>query len=324
MIRKPLTSPVRLNSFEALSRRFPKIHPKREQVDHELYSRRSGYRGEQSLQYYLSFLPEKEYNIFHDLRLPNHVGTFFQIDALIHCSYFFTLIDVKNHGGTIQFDHHFNQFIQTHSNGKIKAYEDPTSQIMRQRSQFKIWLEKNKFPQSPIYPLIIVSNPSTIIETTGNPQNYQHITHSTHIISKIEEFRKRHHVEHFTKNEMKRLTNRLLKQHTPETFDILHHLNIRPEEILTGVHCPSCSFLPMTRYYGKWVCPSCTFSSSTAYRDSLLDYSLLIKPTITNKELRHFLQIPSRNIATNILNSMNLRHIGSTKGRVYDLSSMKK
>lgn len=319
MIKKERSIPLKLQKVEALARRLPVSHPKRALIEQELYNRRSGYRGEQSINYYLTFLPEKEYYILHSLRLPNHVGTFFQIDTMLISPYFITIIEVKNHGGTIRFDAKFNQLIQTHSNGNMKAYEDPISQVMRHQSQLKIWLQNNKFTGIPIHPLVVISNPSTIIETTGNSNHFKQIIHRTYLTFKMKELEKLYKVERFTKKEMTRLAKKLIKQHVPEKYNILHHFNIRPEEILTGVHCPKCSFLPMTRCYGKWICPSCKYSSKKAYEDSIMDYTLLLRTTITNKQLCDFLEVTSRTVATKLLRSMNLPHSGNTKGRVYYL-----
>ncbi|MFB4163278.1 nuclease-related domain-containing protein [Alteribacillus sp. JSM 102045] len=51
----------------------------------------AGYRGEKSLDYYLSFLPENECLIFNDLRLP-HKNYFFQIDILVLSTRFHLIV----------------------------------------------------------------------------------------------------------------------------------------------------------------------------------------------------------------------------------------
>ena len=76
----------------------------------------------------------------------------------------------------------------------------------------------------------------------------------------------------------------------------------------------------MMRKWGKWLCGSCSFISRDAHFTALRDYALLIKPTITNRELRTFLHVESEYVATRLLNSLNVPYTGSTKDRVYHLN----
>lgn len=101
--------------------------------------------------------------------------------------------------------------------------------------------------------------------------------------------------------------------------DILEKFDIKPSELVKGVCCPKCKSLPMIRKNKVWACNSCSFCSKYAHIDSLKDYVLLIGQTITNQQLRSFLCLSSRSISTNLLKSMNLKHSGNTKGRVYEL-----
>jgi hypothetical protein len=57
--------------------------------------------------------------------------------------------------------------------------------------------------------------------------------------------------------------------------------------------------------------------SKTAHIPAIDDYFLLIKPTITNAELRAFLHIDSIRVAGKILSTMNLPFTGKYKDRVY-------
>ncbi|MGG1572383.1 nuclease-related domain-containing protein [Fictibacillus sp. NRS-1165] len=82
MIVKPLKIPLIIEKTEALLRRLPQHHPKRPIIEKELASRYKGYRGEQSLDFYLQELPPKNHLIFHDIRL-SVLNTEFQMDLLI-------------------------------------------------------------------------------------------------------------------------------------------------------------------------------------------------------------------------------------------------
>lgn len=69
MIIKERKVPLSIQTREALLRRLPPNHPKRPEIKEDLKIAQAGYNGELNLDYHLAFLPEKDYRIFHDLRL---------------------------------------------------------------------------------------------------------------------------------------------------------------------------------------------------------------------------------------------------------------
>lgn len=321
MIIKERDIPKKIIKLEALYRRIPHYHPKRTIILEELNGRKSGFYGEQSLDFHLSFLNDKRYNILHDMRLENKQKHHFQIDTLILNSSFIVSVDVKSHSGTLTFDHRLQQLIQQNGE-KEKAYQDPIIQVKRHQLQLKEWLERYNFPDIPILPLVVISNPSTIIKTIGNFKEYQWIIRSINLIFEIQKFEQIYKNDILSKKEMIKLSKLLIKKHTPEEYDALKRFNIAESEILTGVHCPKCSSIPMKRYHGKWVCAACSYSSKTAHLDTLRDYALLISTTSTKQSLQHFLQLDSRMIATNIIKALNLPGSGEGRARKYQLEGL--
>ncbi|WP_090970907.1 MULTISPECIES: hypothetical protein [unclassified Bacillus (in: firmicutes)] len=59
MIVKNRTIPLRITMLQAILRWLPKNHPKRPSIEAELARREAGFRGEESIDDYLDFLPEK-------------------------------------------------------------------------------------------------------------------------------------------------------------------------------------------------------------------------------------------------------------------------
>jgi hypothetical protein len=139
----------------------------------------------------------------------------------------------------------------------------------------------------------------------------------------MESLHRKHSVEKLTKKDLRKITSFLLKQHTPSDPNFFETYQITKDEILTGVYCANCLSLPMLRERGKWVCSSCTFTSKDAHIHALHDYRYLFQPTITNKQMRHFLHIKSESTANKILVSMKIPYNGNTKGRIYDLTKLK-
>ena len=188
MIGKDCEKPLKLLMLEALNRRLPESHPVQAALTVDIRKIHAGYRGEKRVFSILKALPEKDYLLFHDLRLPS-IPYPFQIDILLVSSSFILILEVKN----------------------------------------------------------IMSN------------------------------------------------------------------------LKNGVFCPECFYHSMKRKNGVWACYNCSFKSKDAHLAALIEYALLIKPTITNQELRRFLQIPSPSTANKLIASMNLSYTGETKGRVYNL-----
>lgn len=184
-----------------------------------------------------------------------------------------------------------------------------------------MWLKAHRFPDIPIESLIIISNPSAIIETTGQTNDVkQKITHSINLPFQMDLFKKKHTRNVFSEKDLSMLTRLLMEKDTPLDYDVLKFYQIKKNELRKGVHCPECRSLPMLRLHGKWKCTRCGLISKDAHIETLKDDSLLIGREMTNQKLRHFLMLnDSRTIATNLLKSMNLPYSGEKKGRKYFL-----
>ncbi|MGO4888765.1 nuclease-related domain-containing protein [Anaerobacillus sp. MEB173] len=314
MIKKEQKPPLKIVTLEALLRRIPLNHPQREKITQELKRRKAGYRGEQLLNYHLSFLSPDKFMIFHDVRLTNDEKYYFQLDILLLTQYYCLILEVKNISGELYFDQNFNQLIRT-SNEKSEAFEDPILQVKRQETQLQTWLAKNKLPSIPLHSFIVISNPATIIKTDPEYKSIsKKVIHAASLPTKIEALDQYYKNEIVTSKELKKLSRLLLKHHTP----FIPELQVQKSEILSGVHCPHCHTLSLIRYWGKWFCPCCKTMDKDAHLSALEDYSLLIGSTITNKQCRDFLHI-SYSVASKLLASLDLEYSGRLKGRKYHL-----
>lgn len=318
MIAKYRGCPIKIQQLEALLRRLPEQHPKGELISAELAKSLAGLRGEESLDYYLSFLPEQEFLIFQDLRLKNDPH-FFQMDFLLLSASFLLIIEVKNMSGTLFFDPLFHQMILT-SNGVEEAFPDPVLQVQNQKHHLNQWLQFNKLPTVPIETLVVMSNPKTVLKTHSNMQEYvKTVIRSPCLQTAIMNLCKQHQKEIYTPKHLRKLRTLLLKKHTINETNILERFGLFENELLTGAHFPDCLKLKMQRRGRKWHCPHCLFQSKNAYLSSLADYSLLIHKNITNRKLRAFLHIHSPSTAAKILQSTQFPFTGHTKKREYQI-----
>jgi Nuclease-related domain len=320
LIKKPRNVPLILQKYEALLRRLPKDHPKRELIEQEVLKRRAGLEGEKSIDYYLKGVPKERYYIFHNLRLPVE-DEYAQFDTILLSHSYILVLEIKNIKGTLYFDQSFHQLIRV-KDEKEDGFPDPISQVNRQQTLLSSWLQLHRLPVPPIESLIVISDPSTIIKASSyHKEIFQKVVRASNLSQKIKSFEAKHQVEKLTRKEMNKMSRLFHKEHTPLNSDIVSYFKLSREDILTGVHCPSCSTLPIPKHpnRNKWKCPNCKKEHPHAHIYSLRDYALLINTTITNRECREFLHIQSPWTTARLLRSMNLPYTGSKSHPKYNL-----
>lgn len=323
MIIKPHRVPVYIHKLEALLRRLPHTHSMRKRVEEILAKQIAGYRGELGIDYPLSFLPEKDYYILHDIRLFDG-SHYFQLDTLIISPKFILIVEVKNISGKLFFDSDFKQLIRT-VDEKEEPFPDPILQVERQSYQLLKWLRLHKYNYIPIEPIVVVSSTRAILRTSpDNQEIFDKVLLNSRLPAKIEKLSKMHQKEYYRPNIIQKLSKKILSEHTPLERNILLQFEITEREIVKGVQCPNCVISIMQRARGKWVCPACELLSKDAHISALEDYMLLFAPTINNKQLRHFLNLSSSAVSRNLLQALNLPFTGNNKSRCYNLSSLQK
>ncbi|WP_442598570.1 nuclease-related domain-containing protein [Neobacillus sp. D3-1R] len=317
MIKKPRPKPLKVPFCEALEQRIDPNHPKLPTIKNDLGSYSSGYHGEKSLDYHLSTLSQKRYLIFHGLRLKND-QYHFQIDTLILTSHYTFILEAKNYSGTIFLDTPLNQLIQTKGDS-TEVYPCPILQAERQQYELQNWLQSCGLANLPVENIVVFANKKGLLKTHPDHQQiYQKICKSPDIKNRIEKVDRLHPEEQLNEKALKKLAKTLINSHVSIwSHTMLAEYKMATSEILTGVQCPSCGKLGMHYHKQNWICPLCHTCSKTAHEKAIRDYFLLIKPTITNKELRRFLHLPNARIAQRLLLSLNLRFSGDKKTRVY-------
>ena len=316
MIALEICTTPRMEKLEAFLRRVPTSDPKWHEALVELKRRLAGYRGEKSLDFHLSMLPDSQYLIFHGLRLK--LGNYyFQIDVLILCAKLALALEVKNMSGELSFQKELNQVIWKR-NGVEERIQNPVLQARLQARKLKIWLLKHNCSDIPVHYMFVNSNDKTIINIEpGNQQILHYICNSENLLDRIEETASYYKINKLDSKEIKKIKRLLLNSHTPDNPDILKTYNKTSKDILIGVQCPDCKAIPMVYKNGKWHCRICQAISKTAHIPAIQDYFLLVKPTITTGELCEFLHIESINIGYKIMKSLNLPYSGNFRNRVY-------
>ncbi|WP_085524318.1 nuclease-related domain-containing protein [Tuberibacillus sp. Marseille-P3662] len=319
MIHKKLDIPLRVYKDQALLRRLPLNHDKRSDIEEDQKSRESGYRGEHQLQYYLQELPDKDFHIFNDLRLPTTSNTSFQIDSLVISSHLAVIIEVKHMSGTLFFDNTFNQLIQTKSK-KERAYLNPLAQVRRQKHLLERLMQSNQV-HLPIDYLVVSSNAHAILKAKPeNQEGFQKVIRVEQVLEKILSLHHIHPKPMLTLSNMNKIMTLLLNKHNPVDTNILKTYSIDVNNIICGVQCPACKKYSMTRKFGEWYCSICQCVSKKAHKQALLDYFLLFGSKITNRQCRDFLHLTSRKVAWQLLKDLNLPSDGENRTTFYTLS----
>ncbi|WEG16737.1 nuclease-related domain-containing protein [Alkalihalophilus pseudofirmus] len=317
MIAKPRKIPVHIDKLEALLRRIPAHHPKKPHIEADLAKRKAGYKGESALDYHLSFLPPKEYIIFHDLRLQRG-EYFFQIDTLILTPTYILIIEVKHLYGTLSFEPEFQQLIRTTPDAE-DTFPDPIIQVQKQASQLRQFLKKHKVPDIPVETLVVITNSQSRISLSDSTSyTRKHVIRDTVLVKRIEKLSVQYQTLICEPKTVKKVVKLLIKSHTSSVFEPLLAYQLQRSDLIKGVHCLKCSALPMLRANGKWNCQHCWFRSNNAHINSLIDYSYLFEGNITNREAAEFLKI-NPSISKRLLTSLPIERKGVTKARRYQL-----
>lgn len=315
MIGKALSVPSRLDTFEALLRRLPSHHVKREQIAKAHAMQLAGYRGEKDVYYRLKTLQD-DFLIFHDLRiLLDHA--FFQIDFLILTAKCVFIIEVKNIKGTLFFDTTFNQLIRTLEE-KEEGFRDPLAQVHEHKEKLEAWFSRQKIPCVPIESFVAISNTSSILKTNATDQGiYREVVHAAYLLNHIYDRFDFHQANSQSILATDQVASALLKANMPFKNDILATYQIPSTELHQGVICENCGTVQLKRTYGKWHCSSCQVSSTNGHVRALHDYLCLIAPTINNSQCRHYLGLDSAQLTQRILRDTLTVAAGNTKNRTY-------
>ncbi|BCB02089.1 nuclease-related domain-containing protein [Bacillus sp. KH172YL63] len=316
MFCKDLQIPLSIEKNQALLWRLPLHHQKYPVVEKDLKKKKAGYNGESTVYYHLSFLKDKRYKIFHNVRLPLF-SKYFQIDFLILTPAYILLIEVKNISGMVSIDPFIKQLTRTR-NGVAEGFNDPVSQVQRQKLLLQKWFSVQKLKHPPIEHLVVFSHPSTILNYAKTPPKdspYRNIIHAQNIIDKIKEVNNALSKEVLSDREVNRIKKLILKSHMENELDVELTYGITKTDIITGVRCEHCEHIPMTRVYASWRCGKCERFGKYAHHQAIRDYFLLINKNITNRELRDFLHLSSRTTAYKMLKEFKME--GERKAAFY-------
>ncbi|WP_404447071.1 NERD domain-containing protein [Sutcliffiella horikoshii] len=316
MIKKDREKPLRLLAHEAAMRRVPKTHPKHPQIEQEFYRLHYGYKGEQAMDYFSSFLPHEDYKVLHGLRIPDTKGRHFQMDSLLisptHC----LILDSKYVSGKMEFDEDTGSLIRHNETGQERL-GDPFAQLARHKIQLSSIIQDLKLPRLPIYTQIVITHKNATL-LKKSPIILKNVVFHTNLPTRIKDIDNIQTHTYFSNKETNKLVKTLLKIHKDEDFNLMDYYGLSSSEFIRGVICRNCSHAPMQKSYQKWYCFKCGSTEKKPLQHTIKDYPLLgLGNNITNKSFREFVCLNSTSIASKELQVLNLPHKGNKKARIY-------
>lgn len=299
--------------LEVLTPRISPLDPLYSLLTENLRREQSGYKGEQSLDYYYRHIV-KQPLFLHGLRIKDKEGSdFFQIDTLLFFSNFILIVEVKNYTGSLIYQVETGLLTRKRDNGELDRFDDPRAQVEMQRSRLQRYLDR---PEIPIYTVVVFANPNCMLQINGTQPNFllrerlpQHISQLLSNHSNTANYQA----------ESLQLANQLRDSHQPSNVTVSEKYRIHRKAIRNGVWCTSCKHTFMIRKNRSWYCPSCLAKDPDAYLRSLQEYKILFGKEITNQQAREFLNLSSRKTTTILLKKANFKMIGKNKGVKYIL-----
>lgn len=310
MIIKYREEPVKIAGYDALLKRLAPAHPKRHAVKSSLNNAKAGFGGEERLDEAMEhFDPPYAHRIIQDFSLPAPFKI--QVDTVVLTQSHVFLLEVKNITGRLQFRQNPSALHSILSDGKIKSYKSPITQMNETTVRMQMFL-KTLGCSVPITSIIVIAHPSQIVEDAPHTARILSAGEVNFYLSEIEES------PILTIEELDRLGQAFLSAHQDyDPFPLAPKFQIETSEVETGVFCPRCLLGKMTRTKVAWECETCRLISRNAHSGALNDWFMLIKPTITTIECCEFIGLKSLDAAKHFLVKSGCQPVGGRRYRHY-------
>lgn len=250
-------------------------------------------------------------HVFHDLSPTGDEK--FQMDSVVLTPWYGVVFDAKNIAGTLEFKENPPQLIRTLDDGHKDAFESPVIKLRRNYECLNEWLISRNI-YIPIYRAVVLAYPKQRV--TCPPANTT-LLFPYAIPTFLKDIpRQKQVIDYETFNW---ISAELLNSHQPFIPDpICQTYRIPFGDFQPGVQCVvGCGRFGMVKLPRTWQCPFCETTDHLAHQRALLEWFLIFKKEITNRECRWFLQVDDIYTANRILQSMDLVKEGSFKDRKY-------
>ena len=302
MNRRP---PSKLIVGEALARRGILADEQRKVLDELLWKAERGYEGEQRADAYWEDLHMTEpHTLLHGFEATSSLGYTHQIDTILVTARFVLVVELKNIAGVLSYEDRSHQFLREW-NGERTSLTNPFAQAERHEAFVKRLLDGISV-KLPVLSAIIITSSSSILENM--PERF-HIFKLAGLRFKLQEWNNTYPVQ-VSESVVSLVKSEILAHHQPRKW--AHPFG--KVLIRRGAMCLCGEVMQYRR--GKFVC-GCGHTGRDAFAKGLHDYRILVDEWITNKELRDFFFIASKDVANKLLTRAKFHYEGDTKSRRY-------
>ncbi|MFS0690430.1 nuclease-related domain-containing protein [Sporosarcina sp. 179-K 8C2 HS] len=312
-IHEKRNEPEELTQLERLRTRLPTDHPQYGTVSKKYHQAKAGYTGELYVDRVLNEIAFPQgTTILKDITLEINPDFLIQIDTFIISPSIAFLLEIKNFTGTVHFDENSGKTTKISPYGETEKYDCVIHQLDRAAIGLTEWLRQRNI-NIPIEPILIMANNNTEIPKFPNAVTLKYAKQLPRYIRKFISDEPK-----LTAKQIRQITQ-IINQNRRKWWNdrACKRYKISPNELKRGVLCPTCNE-PATRVRGhSWYCRSCKKNTKDALQQSIDDWFLLVSPTITNRQLRLFLDLKSSSAASVILRQTNLRRHGASRNTTY-------
>ena len=317
MIVKPYAQTLYMEALISLNKRLKKNHPKYLTLREDLNRNIAGDIGEEAVMSFLQKvkLPYKFF-AFHNISLFGE--SLFQMDILIITQYYAVIFEVKNIQGEIEFKSHPYQLSRTLSTGVRNSFDSPEIQLQEYIYQLNVIFKAGGF-SIPIYGAVVFPFSSSYIKT---PPSETTVLFRNEIKSYLRKLKT--HDSPLSLEVLDSLQKFILNKTTNyKPFPLIKLFAIHPDDITNGVECNACNFIGMRKIPRHWICPRCKNICDNSHTQTLKEYFLIYKDSISNTECRQFLNLNNMYEANRILKNANLIKTGKYKDAKYKMEFIK-
>lgn len=251
--------------------------------------------------------------------MPYAKDAYFQMDNVLFSQGYFLNYDSKNLTGQIYLDEYQ---MTRRKDDELESFANPIVQVENQQYHLETLIANHTNIILPNTSYVVFTHQNSILKI--DPQYVAiakpKIIRPQQIRQKTFNFANKYSQQLLNDRTFNEIATLLLELHTPEDPDILNEFKISKSDIIPGVYCNHCDAFTVEKVYRSWLCKQCGKRSNDGHIRALIDYYLLIGPTITNSQCRYFLKLGNTSVAYTFLRSLNLPTDGGRKHRTYKLS----
>ncbi|RWZ58840.1 NERD domain-containing protein [Halobacillus fulvus] len=300
-----------------LTKRLTLEHPLFHHLHEELLKKNAGLSGEMTTDYFLQYLPTKNFHFLPNLSLHDSIQHF-QLDGLVLTPTCLILLEVKNYKGELLFDFDHNQLFRTYE-GRKDVFPDPFLQVEHQKLQLNRWIQQEKLPTIPIEPLIIIANPMTSIDikNQGNSAQPKRIVRAKALPQIIPSVQTKHSKKVWREVEIESFIQITKEKSRPFKVSLMKKHSLQVEDLRPGIRCTTCRDFTMYRRRDHWRCNVCGYTSKDAHLMLLKEWRILIGDKISVRQFMTLSGLQSRKVAWKLLQEACPRFQGENRHRRY-------